>query len=125
MGSSEFKICHHGGKKKKKTYYDITSEDLTNSWMSQMKMFTPNQCTEAADAYGWVRERMEEIEEEGNPEGGPAVSINLDPRDHSDIGPKTTTWYEIPNTHTAEDCWVWVQSEMMHLTLKRLKTQGV
>jgi hypothetical protein len=31
-----------------------------------------------------------------------------------------THWYEAPNTYTAEDCLVWVQSEKMHLTLKRL-----
>jgi hypothetical protein len=29
-----------------------------------------------------------------------------------------------PNTYTAEDYWVWVQSEMMHLTLKRLEDPG-
>jgi hypothetical protein len=29
-----------------------------------------------------------------------------------------------PNTHTAEDCQVWVQSEKMHLTLKRLEAPG-
>ena len=32
---------------------------------------------------------MEETEEKGNLVGGPAVSINLDPRDLSDTGPKT------------------------------------
>jgi hypothetical protein len=32
--------------------------------------------------------------------------------------------YEVPHTYTAEDCRVWVQSEMMHLTLKRLDAQG-
>jgi hypothetical protein len=26
-----------------------------------------------------------------------------------------------PNTYTAEDFWVWVQSEKMYLTLKRLE----
>jgi hypothetical protein len=29
-----------------------------------------------------------------------------------------------PNTHTVEDCWVCVHSEMMHLTLKRLEASG-
>ena len=29
-----------------------------------------------------------------------------------------------PNTYTAEDCWVWTQSEKMHLTLKRLEALG-
>jgi hypothetical protein len=27
----------------------------------------------------------------------------------------------LPNTYTAEDCRVWIQSEKMHLTLKRLE----
>jgi hypothetical protein len=26
-----------------------------------------------------------------------------------------------PNTYTAEELWVWVQSEKMHLTFKRLE----
>jgi hypothetical protein len=30
----------------------------------------------------------------------------------------------VPNTHTAEDFQVWVQSEKMHLTLKRLEAPG-
>jgi hypothetical protein len=29
-----------------------------------------------------------------------------------------------PNTYTAEDFWVWFQSEKMHLTLKKLKASG-
>ena len=31
-----------------------------------------------------------------------------------------TSRYEAPNTYVAEDCQIWVQSGMMHLTLKRL-----
>jgi hypothetical protein len=33
-----------------------------------------------------------------------------------------TGWYEAPNTYTAEDFRVWVQSERMHLTLKGLES---
>jgi hypothetical protein len=51
-----------------------------------MQTFAPNQWTEAADPCGWIREKLEEAEEEGNPVGGPAVSINLDPQDLSDTG---------------------------------------
>jgi hypothetical protein len=29
-----------------------------------------------------------------------------------------------PNTYTAEECWVWVQSEKIHLTLKKLEAPG-
>jgi hypothetical protein len=43
-----------------------------------MQIFAPNQWTEAADPCGWIRERLKEAEEEGNPVGGWAVSINLD-----------------------------------------------
>jgi hypothetical protein len=34
-------------------------------------------------------EKLKEAEEEGNPVGAPAVSINLDPQDLSDTGPPT------------------------------------
>jgi hypothetical protein len=48
-----------------------------------MQIFAPNQWTEAAEPCGWIREKLEEAEEEGNPVGEPAVSINLDPWDLS------------------------------------------
>jgi hypothetical protein len=34
-----------------------------------------------------LRKRLEEAEEEGDPVGGPAVSIYLDPQDLSNTGP--------------------------------------
>jgi hypothetical protein len=34
--------------------------------------------TEATDPCDWIRGKLEEAEEEGDPIGGPAVSINLD-----------------------------------------------
>ena len=52
---------------------------------------------------------MEEAEEERNPRGKPAVSVNLEPRDLSDS--------EALNTYTAELCGVWIQSEKIQLTL--------
>jgi hypothetical protein len=45
--------------------------------------------TEAADPWGWIRGKLEEAEEEGDPVGEPAVSINLDPQNLSDTGPLT------------------------------------
>jgi hypothetical protein len=42
-----------------------------------MQIFAPNPLFETADPYGWIRERLEEAEEEGNPVGGLAVSINM------------------------------------------------
>ena len=44
-----------------------------------MQIFAPNQWTETSDPRGWIREKLEEAKEEGDPIGGPAVSINLDP----------------------------------------------
>jgi hypothetical protein len=52
-----------------------------------MQVFAPNQWTEAADPYCLIRERLKEAEEKGYPVGGPAVSINLNPRDVSNTGP--------------------------------------
>jgi hypothetical protein len=66
-------------------YGALTKRDLswlkgpTSSWKSQMQIFAPNPWTETADPFGWIRGKLEEAEEEGNPAGGPAVSINLDP----------------------------------------------
>ena len=42
-----------------------------------------HQCTEVRVPYDWVRERLEEAEEEGDPTGRPAVSTDLDPWDLS------------------------------------------
>jgi hypothetical protein len=66
---------------------------------------------------------LEEIEEDGDPVGAPAISINLDPQGLSDTGPPTghhTPADMRPPTHIVEDCQVLVQSEKMRLTLKRL-----
>ena len=44
------------------------------------------------------------------------------PWDLSNTGPPAyTSWYGASNSHRAEDGWVCVNSEMMHLTLKRLE----
>jgi hypothetical protein len=70
---------------------------------------------------------LKEAEEEGKLVGGPAVSLNLDPQDLSNIAPpnrQQTPADMRPPTHTPEDCLVWVQSGMMHLTLKRLEAPG-
>jgi hypothetical protein len=42
-----------------------------------MQIFAPNQCTEAADPCGSIRERLEEAEEESDPVGGIAISTKL------------------------------------------------
>jgi hypothetical protein len=44
-----------------------------------MHIFAPNQWTEEADPCCSIREKLEEVEEEGGPVRGPAISINLEP----------------------------------------------
>jgi hypothetical protein len=51
-----------------------------------MQIFERNQWTEAADSYFWIREKLEDAEEEGDPVGGLAISTNLNPWDLSDTG---------------------------------------
>jgi hypothetical protein len=46
------------------------------------------------------------------------------PRSLKHLTTKQTAYtgrYEAPNTHTVEDCRIYVHSEMMHLTLERLE----
>jgi hypothetical protein len=35
-----------------------------------MQIFTPNQWTDAGDPCGWIKQKLEEAEEEGNAVGG-------------------------------------------------------
>jgi hypothetical protein len=69
--------------------------------------------------------RPKEAEKRGEPVGGPAVSITLDPRDLSNTGPPNRQHIPAdmrpPNICISEDCQVCAHSEMIHLTLKRLE----
>jgi hypothetical protein len=109
----------------KGTYHYCLMKDPTSSWESEMQIFVPNQWTEAADPCCWIRAKLEEAEKEGNPVGRSLVSINLDTQDLSDTGPQTRQHrpdaMSPPNTYTAEDCQVWIQSEKIHLSLKRME----
>ena len=78
----------------KRTYHDRIPEDPRSSWKCQMQIFAPNLWTEAADLCGWIMEELDEVEEQGNPVGGPAVSINLDPWDLSNTLP--LNWQHAP-----------------------------
>jgi hypothetical protein len=78
-------------------YYGVLT-DRSLSWLpsmrpikqlSQVQILTSNQWTEVGDPCDWIRERLEEAEEEGDPIGRPAVSTNLDPQYLPDI--ETTT----------------------------------
>ena len=72
---------------------------------------------------------MGEAKEEGNPIGRPAVSTNLDTCDLSDTEPPTKQHTPAdmrppPHKQQRTACLVWVQSEKMHLTVKRLEGPG-
>jgi hypothetical protein len=41
-------------------------------WKS-MQIFASNQWAEAAETCGWIREKLEEAEEKGDPVGGPSL----------------------------------------------------
>jgi hypothetical protein len=70
--------------------------DRSLAWLSSER---PNKQLTKTDAdtythpvdrsYGWIRERLEEAEEEGNPIGTPAVTTNLSLHDLSDTEPPT------------------------------------
>jgi hypothetical protein len=70
----------------KEIYHACPPKDSTSNWKNQIQIFAPNQWTEAADPCCWIRERLEETVEKGDPVGGPAVLINLDPWDLSNTG---------------------------------------
>jgi len=64
----------------------------------------------SSDPCGWIREKLEEAEEEGNPIGRPAASTNLVPGIFQTLSHQTyTNWYEALNIYTVEDSWVWTQ----------------
>ena len=44
-----------------------------------MQILAPNQWTEANEPCGGILESLEEVEEEGDPIGRPAVLTNVDP----------------------------------------------
>jgi hypothetical protein len=95
--------------------WKFTKRDL--SWLpperpntqqkSQMQIFAFSQWTKAADPYVWIRGKLEEVEEEGDPARWPVVSINLFLGDLSNTG--TPNKQYIPaDMRPPEDCWVWV-----------------
>jgi hypothetical protein len=72
--------------------------------------------------------RLKETEEKGDSVGEPTVLINLDLQDLSNSGQPnrqhTPADMRPPNMYTVKDFQVCVQSEMIHLTLKRLENPG-
>jgi hypothetical protein len=91
-----------------------------------MQISTPNQSTEAADPCGWIREKLEETEEEGSPVGGPAVSINLYPEISQTLSHQPDSIHQVKwgPQHTKNRGLHWLGSEKMHQTLKRLEAPG-
>jgi hypothetical protein len=59
----------------------------TSRWLRQMQILILNQWSEVWDICCWIRERLEEAEEKGNPIGRPAVLTNLHSRGLSDTEP--------------------------------------
>jgi hypothetical protein len=57
----------------KSAYHDRHPKDPTSSWKSQMQIFIPNKWTKAADPSDWIREKLKEAEEKGNPLVGTTV----------------------------------------------------
>jgi hypothetical protein len=92
-----------------------------------MQTFAPNQWREAAGLGGWIREKLEEAEKNNSvraSEASPNLDLLRSLRHWTTNREAYTSWYEANNTYSAEDCWVRIQSEKMHLTLKRLEAPG-
>ena len=73
----------------KEIYHGCPPTEPRSTWKSQIQIFTSNQWTEAADSYGWIREKLKDAEEQSDPVAGPAVSSNLGIWDLADTGPPT------------------------------------
>jgi hypothetical protein len=67
----------------KETHHDFRQR--LNKKLKKVR-FAPNQWTASADPYDWIRWKLEEAEEEGDPVGGSAVSTNIEPWNLSDTG---------------------------------------
>ena len=118
----ELKSLGYGALTKKGTYHVCHLNDQTSSWKSQRQIFASNQWTEAADPCGWIREKLEEAEEEGEPVGRPAVSINLDPEISQTLDHQPGSIYQLkwgPQYIYSRGLQGLLQSEKMHLTFKR------
>ena len=76
-------------------YHDCSLKSPKSSWRSSMQIFTSNQWTEVDEPCGWIRKRLEESEEEGDPIRRPTVSTNLDLWDLSDIEPQPGSIYQL------------------------------
>jgi hypothetical protein len=74
--------------------------------MNEMRICAPKQRTEATYPCHWIRGKLEEAEEQSDPDGGSMVEINLHSVDISDTATPTQqhmTDDTALNTYTAED----------------------
>jgi hypothetical protein len=81
----------------------------TSRWLRQMQILTTNQWSQVRAPCDWIRARVKEAEEEGNPIRRQAVSTNLDCCDLSDTEP-TTRQHRVADLrppHSAEDILLW------------------
>ena len=97
----------------------------TSSWLRQIQILIPNKCNEVEDPCIWIRERLEEVEEEEGPIGRPAGSASPDLWELSDTGPAAYySWYESPWYIYSWGMFAWPQRKNICVTLKRLEVPG-
>jgi hypothetical protein len=110
--------------KKKGTYHDCPQKDPASSWVRCRYLHPTNQQKQLIPVVELGK--AERSWGEGCTVGGPkSLSGPLRSLKHWTIKQIAyTTWYEAPNTHKVEDFQVFVHSEMIHLTLKRLEAPG-
>jgi hypothetical protein len=64
---------------------DVLWEAQPEADWDRHRYLTFNYWTEVGDPYAWIRGRIEEADEEGNPIGKPTVSTNPDPSDKKQL----------------------------------------
>jgi hypothetical protein len=77
------------------TYHAFPLKDPTSSWKSQIQIFILNEWTESSDPCSWIRKKLGEDEEEGDPIERPAVSIDLDPEIPQTLDPQLISIHQL------------------------------
>jgi hypothetical protein len=105
----------------------LPSERPNKQLKSQIQLFAPNQWTDAADPCCWIRGgwkmlRRAILKEDQQSQliWIPKISQTLD---HQTGSIHQLVWGP-QHTHTVQNFWVCVHSEMLHLTLKKLEIPG-
>lgn len=101
--------------------------DPTSSWLRWRQIIAPSQWSEVRNSWGWIGEWLEEVEEEGDPMGKPAVSRTWTFRSFRHWATNQAAyndWSEAPNIYIGDECLVWLQWEKPHQALERLGASG-